>query len=180
MTHLMTQVPRLTTHDTLDATLGDNARHYWLSDRLTQAVFFTGSRPEGKNMQILSSAVCRKAAEIISNNGWTQGSHARDTNGMVCPIRSGDAAVFSIYGAISKALYLMDQDSSDKGMQNTQPLWDALTRQAAKERGQYSGVHPLMDYNDDPKRTTGEVIGFLNDCAYALEQVEKAENGEKA
>lgn len=131
-----------------------------------------------------ASAICRKAAEIISTNGWAQGAHARDTNGTVCRIVSGDAAVFSIYGAISRALYLAGQDHDDRAIQHqNMALWDEVTRRAARERGQYSGVHPLMDFNDDPRRTQAEVIGFLTDCAYALEQaetVEKLKNGEKA
>ena len=135
-------------------------------------------------MEVLASAICRKAVEIINCNGWAQGAHARDTAGVVCRIISGDAATFSIYGAISKALYLLDQPHDDKAMQQDQSaLWNEITHRAAKERGQYSGVHPLFDFNDDPRRTQGEVIGFLNDCAYALEQAEKAklaENGVKA
>lgn len=123
-------------------------------------------------MDVLGSAVCRKAAEIISTNGWTQGAHARNTDNLVCRITSGEAAYFSIYGALSKALYLLDQDHSDKAMQARSDMWLELTSRAAAERGQYSGVHPLFDFNDDPRRTQGEVIGFLNDCAYALEQKE--------
>ena len=59
-------------------------------------------------------------------------------------------------------------------MRHRLDLWGMLTQRAAKERGQYSGVHPVMDFNDDRNRTQGEVIGFLGDCAYALEQAEKA------
>jgi hypothetical protein len=127
---------------------------------------------------ILASAICRKAAEIINQNGWCQGAHARDTNGTVCPIKSGDAATFSLYGAVSRALYLLGCDSSDKAMQHRIDLWQELTHRAGKERGQYSGVHPVMDFNDDRNRSQGEVVGFLGDCAYALEQRERAKMAE--
>lgn len=130
------------------------------------------------NGDVLASAICRKAAEIINQNGWTQGAHARDTAGIVCPIVSGDAAVFSLYGAVSKAMYLLGCEHSDKAMQHRLDLWGELTHRAGQERGQYSGVHPVMDFNDDRNRTQGEVVGFLNDCAYALEQREKAKMAE--
>lgn len=134
-------------------------------------------------MDVLASAICRKAAEIINQNGWTQGARARNTENVVCQIISGDAASFSIYGAVSKAMYLLGCAHDDKAMQHRLDLWQELTSRAARERGQYSGVHPLFDFNDDRNRTQGEVVGFLNDCAYALEQAESAkmaENGEKA
>lgn len=125
------------------------------------------------------SDIIRKAAEIINQNGWCQGSHARDSNGVVCRILHPDAATFSIYGAVSKALYLFGLDPSDKAIQNTQPMWDVLTQQAARQRAQYTGVHPLMDFNDNPNCSPGEALGFLGDCAQQLETAEKAKTEAK-
>jgi len=120
-----------------------------------------------------AAGIVRRAAERIETYGWTQGAHARTTGNVVCRILDPDAAYWSIYGAVYKEMYLAGLADGDVSVQQSmigRAIWQVLTRQAVSERTAYTGVHPVIEFNDAPGRSQAEVTGFLRDCAALLEQ----------
>ena len=117
--------------------------------------------------------IVEAAARRIETYGWTQGAHARTTEGLVCRIQSPDAAYFSIYGAIYREMANegLAENMGDAILQQGltgMAIWTAVTNRAVRERKSYSGVHPAIDFNDTDGRTQAEIIGFLRDCAIDL------------
>lgn len=128
--------------------------------------------------RIVTQAALDKAAEIvdaaarrIETYGWTQGAHARDTDNLVVRAMSADAAYFSIYGAVLREIANAGLGGGDLPTQTTPEgvaIWTALTHQGVKDRTAYTGIHPVIEFNDAYGRTQAEVIGFLRDCANLL------------
>lgn len=123
------------------------------------------------------SEILTQAALVIKQYGWSQGSHARDTEGRPCRITSAEAAYFSIYGAITKVMArndLIAPGGDDKAVQGYQPMWDILTTRARRDRRAYSHVHPVIDFNDDSGRSQDAAIELLLDAADLLKDLELA------
>lgn len=129
--------------------------------------------PRGTTAEALGVAadLVEAAAGRIETYGWTQGAHARTTENLVCPVMSPDAAYFSIYGAVMREMTNAGLEGGDAAAQNSLVgivLWTAVTNRVVRERRSYSGVHPVIDFNDTDARTQAEVVGFLRDCAEDL------------
>lgn len=136
-----------------------------------------GTPAPGEEAAPTGAVILRRAADRLKVYGWTQGAHARDTEGRVCRITAPEAAYWSAYGAIMREMAnagLIEAGGDDKAVQ-TSTLWAVVTREAVRYRRAYNGVHPLFDINDDPARTVHGMIDFLLDCAERLETEEHKE-----
>lgn len=132
----------------------------------------------GTTRETLAQAaqIVEAAAKRIETYGWTQGAHARTTENLVCRVMDPEAAYFSIYGAIDREMVNAGLTGGDIQTQTSltgMAIWTVLTRQGVAERIGYSGVHPVIEFNDAHGRTQAEVTGFLRDCARTLENGSK-------
>ena len=99
-------------------------------------------------------AVLKRAAEILNNGDWTQGSNARRKDGTECSVIADDACAWCLVGALHRAIFEVCTER-----RNT-------TDRQLLERRVYAAVHAVLPpwwssvegYNDLRGRTKSEVL----------------------
>ena len=89
---------------------------------------------------------------ITVEQRWCQGAFARGWFDIAVPVRSGFARRFCALGAVRRA-------GRDLGL-IVEPACTALELQTGR---------PVADWNDDPKRTHGEVVAAFDAAIAVLE-----------
>lgn len=108
----------------------------------------------GAEVTVTTADVLHRAADVIEEWGWAQGTHARRTDGSPCGWDSVTAASFCALGAIHKAL-------DDLGLVGED-------RNFVRCAGWLAGCVPdfnIKDWNDDLGRTQAEVVATLRAAA---------------
>ena len=98
-------------------------------------------------------SILLEAAKLIKESGWCQGHMALDKNGKPTNHLASGACDFCMTGALDRAAYDLDA---------TLDLRDEAECAALENVAAY--VH-LTDFNDNARRTKGEVISVLKDAA---------------
>lgn len=117
-----------------------------------------------------------RAAGALIETGWSQGTPARDGNGAVVPLYSGDvkagvnpaAVSFSIYGAVCKAVAVAGR------VERLPLVWDVLYRLAISTETPHGGnnhVHPVIQFNEQEGRTKAEVLALLDLAAIECDRI---------
>lgn len=130
---------------------------------------------------MLAHEVLKAAADIV-RAGWSEGGvAARDAAGREVHLYghaiggssrvsiNPQAARFSAYGAVCKVL-----SGPGVGAISTPAMWTRLSEAArAKSPSRPGGtnfMHPLVQFNADPERTSGDVVELLLEVAGAMER----------
>ena len=100
----------------------------------------------------MTKLVLKKVREIIEN-GWTQGSYARNQNGYSVAETSSDACCWCLSGALWKL-----DDSHDTSQ----------ARQLLEEGCQKNGFNGIATFNDYPQTTKQDVLNLIDSVMETL------------
>ena len=103
------------------------------------------------------SLFLRMAKRIKS--GWNRYAMARDADGNVVHVSSGKAVSWCLSGAFTAEVNLVRKESE---CHLYAQWWDEVHREVLNRHH----VSPSR-WNDDPKRTKGDVVKLLHDLAHA-------------
>jgi hypothetical protein len=111
-------------------------------------------------MESRSRRLLEGARELVAES-WCYGADARDVNGLDVDPWDEDAVSWSLLGAV---VAVMEREASHAGQLPLAELGAALFALA-----DLIETDSLVDWNDDPRQTQGNVVAVLDRAAAACE-----------